>query len=56
MARGDEVLDILIMSLQPGFNLGLVDVGCALLLAGKEEVEVRAEAEPSEERHELEDW
>jgi len=42
------------VGVQPGLDLGLVDVGCALLFAGEEEVEVGAEAEPGEEGDELE--
>ena len=55
MSRRDELLDIGIVSVQPGFDLGLVDVGGALLFAGEKEVEVGAEAEPGEEGDELED-
>jgi hypothetical protein len=55
MSRRYQLFDILIMGVQPGLDLGLIDVGGALLFAGKEEVEVGAEAEPGKEGNELQD-
>lgn len=51
MARRDQLLDVAIVLFQPRLDVQPVDVRCALLLAGKEEIKVDAEADPGVEGH-----